>query len=439
VNRKSNSENLFLAYINSAKRRETVRLVLLFIGILMAFAIAITALGSYTGLVRGFSPAITNSTRLLMAIVAAVIFIWLLWVPLSKLYADKGAKFIETADAAFNGRVQTFLDTRETTPGHQFLPLLAQDGLSVAKRVPLFRIVPMSAILWSIVLIASLLFFTVGFFQRAPEPWRNAAQHIWMGWSTPGLVVARSIDVEPGNMELLSGENLALNAQINGFKSQTVTLHVRAAGQEWQSSEIAAEDTGFDYTLFRVVEPMEYYFSAAYTQSERYEISVVEPARLQSIEATITYPEWTKLSVETIKDVGRISAVKGSEVVMTFKTDRPLQEAYLSYGDQQLSLEQNELEYSVRFPISKDSQYQLFDRMLDRSVPISAEHAVVIQGDEPPEIRFELPGRDVTASPVEEVLVRVFARDDFSVESVELLYSINAGRRWWRRWRWSIR
>ena len=428
MNAKTTSHNRFQHYLRSATRRERVRILTVSIVVLLAVLMSITAIGVTVGLVRGFTETLTNLTRAALIVSAVIAVFYMLWKPIARLRGDSGASLVESSDAAFNGRVHTYLDTKERSPNHQFLPLLARDGLAVAKRVPLFRIVPMSAILWPIVFIASLLFVGVGFIQRAPLEWTNAAAHIWAGWKIPNLVAVRSINAQPGDEQVISGENLVLTAKVTGFSADQVTLHVRMDGDNWQTSVIDRGDDGnFDFTLFRVVKPLDYYFSAAYTQSTQHSINVVVPAKLKNISASYHYPEWTRLPSVEKQDVGRISGVKGTQVSLIFTTDKPLQDGFLSFGDQQLTLQQDGLEYSVTLPLSVDGQYQLMDRMLGRQIPISSEQAVVIQGDEVPEIRFDLPGRDVTASPIEEVTVRLVAVDDYAIESLELFYSVNAG------------
>jgi len=196
VNTESNSQNRFLHYLGRARRRENTRIFLVWIAWFILLLLAVTAIGVLTGLVRGFTPDLTNTTRLGLIFAAIFAFSFWLFKPIARLRRDRGAHLIESSDAEFDGRVQTYLDTEENAPDHKFLPLLAQDGLSVAKRVPMYRIVPMSSILWPLVFISALLFVTVGFFQRAPLEWRNAAQHIWSGWKTPGLVATRDINAE---------------------------------------------------------------------------------------------------------------------------------------------------------------------------------------------------------------------------------------------------
>jgi len=271
VKAKTTSQNRFQQYLHSATRREHVRILVVSIVAVLVVLMGITAIGVAIGLVRGFTETITK--------------------PIVRLRRDNGANLIESSDAAFNGRVRTYLDTKERSPDHQFLPLLAQDGLAVAKRVPLFRIVPMAAILWPIVIIASLLFVGVGFFQRAPLEWRNATAHVWAGWKIPDLVAVRSINAQPGDGQIISGENLVLRADVAGFSTDKVTLHVRMDADTWQTSD---------------------YFSAAYTQSEQHTIDVVVPAKLENVTASYSYPEWTRLPPVEKQDIGRISGVKGT-------------------------------------------------------------------------------------------------------------------------------
>ena len=182
----------FTRYIKQAKRRETWRLVLVCLLCIVAGLIAVTAVGSLLGIYRGFSDTFTTGVRATLFATVAFCLIFLLWRPVSRLFRDGGATLIESSDAAFDGRVQTFIDTDRNQPEHAFLPLLARDGLSVAKRVPVWRIVSSSALLWPIALVAVLLAGVTGFFQKAPENLQNAALHVWWGWKmTPWLKIGR--------------------------------------------------------------------------------------------------------------------------------------------------------------------------------------------------------------------------------------------------------
>jgi len=295
------AQKRFERYIKQANRRETWRLVLVFLVCILGGLIAVTALGSGLGIHRGFSEALTVGIRLLLLLTVILGLVFLLWRPIGKLWGDGGAALIESADAAFDGRVQTFIDTDRNQPEHGFLPLLARDGLSVAKRVPIWRIVSSSALLWPIALSAVLIAGVIGFFQKAPENMQNAALHIWWGWQDKTLVEDRRIAVLPGDIELLSGENLEFEVELTGFARESVSLNVFSGEDNSSNTLITRSPDGrFRFTMFRVSEPLRYSVDADFVESEEFTVSVLQPARLQQIDALYQYPEWTRLEPYTL-------------------------------------------------------------------------------------------------------------------------------------------
>lgn len=110
----------FAKYISRVRRRESTRFVFRFAAILLFALILITGLGAWSGLVRGFTQELTGGTRIVLLVVALLAVLLLLWKPLRSLNRDKGASLIEDSDAAFDGRVYTFLDTRSKNPEQPF-------------------------------------------------------------------------------------------------------------------------------------------------------------------------------------------------------------------------------------------------------------------------------------------------------------------------------
>ena len=366
----------FGAYLAQARRREISRHLLRFLALLCVCLVVITALGAWAGLFRGFTPGLTNAFRAALLVAAFALFVFLLWKPLKALKRDKGAALVENADASFDGRVHTFLDTKSADPQQPFLSLLARDALSVARRVPLDRIVPTAAIVWPLLLLLTMLVAVFSANHFAPHQWKNAALHVWWGWQDDSLVEPRVVAVAPGHIELLAGEDLDLEIELSGFVQDEVTLHARGAGDEsWQTTSISqSPDQRFRFTLFRVNEPLEYYINAAFTQSETYQVSVIQPAKLQGIAADYEYPEWTRLEPSSDDDVGDISGVKNTLVSLTFSLDKPLQDGALRFDDQLVALTRISdgegasssatAQYQATFVILNDTQYQLVDRML---------------------------------------------------------------------------
>ena len=57
----------------------------------------------------------------------------------------------------------------------------------------------------------------------------------------------------------------------------------------------------------------------------------------------------------------------------------------------------------------------------------SPQYTIDALDDQPPTVSIAKPGRDTTASPIEEVFVEARAEDDFGVKDLDLVYSVNGG------------
>ena len=60
-------------------------------------------------------------------------------------------------------------------------------------------------------------------------------------------------------------------------------------------------------------------------------------------------------------------------------------------------------------------------------VNASPQYTIDVLSDIGPSVHFNKPGRDTTASPVEEVFAEVQADDDFGVKQLQMFYSVNGG------------
>ena len=152
----STARERFSRYLARARRRESVRRTLGFLAVLGGTLALVTALATVAALQRGATPALTIGVRALLVVFAVALGIALLWRPLRRLRRDRGAGLLEGADGAFDGRVRTFVDTERRDAAHPFLPLLARDALSVARRVPIRRVVPTAALLMPLLVLALL-------------------------------------------------------------------------------------------------------------------------------------------------------------------------------------------------------------------------------------------------------------------------------------------
>ena len=81
-------------------------------------------------------------------------------------------------------------------------------------------------------LLIILLGAGASFVHLATPAWKNATLHVWWGWKDNTLVEPRIVDVQPGSIQLLAGEDLDTDISLLGFTEQNVTLNARAPGAD---------------------------------------------------------------------------------------------------------------------------------------------------------------------------------------------------------------
>jgi hypothetical protein len=82
---------------------------------------------------------------------------------------------------------------------------------------------------------------------------------------------------------------------------------------------------------------------------------------------------------------------------------------------------------TATFTVSENDQYYVAAKVGGERIRLTDDYFITLLDDEAPEIAFARPGRDWSASRIEEVTTRIEAEDDYRINSLELRYSINGG------------
>ncbi len=416
-------ENYLERVTNRLRWRQVFRFLLAAAGV----SVLLTVTATVVAVDRGVTPLNTLLIRGLWLLLLCGLA-WLLLVrPLRRLGKDRGGPVIESTDPVVDGRVTTYIDTARRDPDQALLPLLAEDANTTLRDLPPERVVPSATIAMPMLLLASLVGVSAFLWQGLAENWRNTAAHWWYGWLDRTLVVERAIEVAPGNVSLVAGDELEILASLAGFQQDQVTLEARVGDGQWQSLELAADEAGQFHYLHHAVESFEYRIDAGVIKSDTFRVDVQRPPSITAISARIEYPEWTRLETREITDAGSLSAVRDSRATITFTLDGEADDVHVVIDELPRPLEMVNGEYRFEHVFESDTSYRIFTRLLDREIPLSRPFDLAVQGDTAPDVRFSYPGRDISASPIEEVPVVIEASDDFAIEAVELVYSVNAG------------
>ena len=241
------------------------------------------------------------------------------------------------------------------------------------------------------------------------------------------------IAVFPGDATIARGSDQAITATLDGFGTDQVTLFVRS--NESVPFErlplIPLEDPGlFEVLLFDVQESTDYFVEAVGVESETFTLEVVDLPYVERLEHEYVFPSYTGLEPRLVEEGGDIAVLSGTEVrLRAFPT-------LSTSGGQMVLDEENETDLVVepdgsltgRFVVEKDGFYRIdLESSEGEMVTASPQFTIDVLTDQPPSVMFLNPGRDTTASAIEELFIEARADDDFGLRSLDLVYSVNGG------------
>jgi hypothetical protein len=422
-------------YLAHARRRLRWILSARGAAVLMAALLAVTVIAAWMLPRYGFTPQAALAGRVALAAAATGAIIWwaLRWRAQEK---NRAAAALEAALPSQQGRIVTYLQESAREPGKAsvLLDLLAADALALAQREPLSKAIHPRTYAWPVVgAVASLAALAVLLLSNLPLG--DGARQLWFGQLPPAARVAAAaggIAVRPGDATVRRNHDLDVSALVAG-SGDDVRLHVRfGALGDWESAPMQRNaDGSYSFTIYAVRDAASYYVTAGRLKSVEYRINVVDLPSIERFKVRYDYPTWTGLDDHEEEGGGDLRAVAGTRVTLELTTSAPLEAPLLVIDGNGQELKQRGAVSSGSFAIEKEGHYRIATRFLGEIVPLTPDYAIELVEDQKPEIRIVRPGRDYRATAIEEVPVRVQARDDFRLDALELHYSVNGGE--WKR------
>ena len=343
-----------------------------------------------------------------------------------RIGARRAARQVERRIPAFDGRLITWLDASRRQRRPALLPHLAGHALEIAETHPPGRAAPTWLLLPPLAVLAASVLTLYLTYDNAPASWRLPAERLWTG---DLLADTRpKIIVEPGDAVVPRGADVLLRARAHGFAADLLAVNASFAGSgSWERATMlpASQDGTHEFVLVAVNEAVEYYVSAGGTgdgrlNSDRFRIEVADLPVVESVELALDYPEWTGLE-STTQDHGDVAGVEGTRVGARIGANLPLGDAHLVVNDRELDLDDGVGMFTLEVP----GTWHVAVRHRGEVVRISDEYLIDLLHDRPPEVEFTFPGRDRSATAIEEVALRFSAKDDFGIESLTVRYAVN--------------
>ena len=393
-----------------------------------AVALVVSVIGAYLAVRAGFANEVVITARIVLVVLLAAVIAWLVILPIRRIQYDVAPE-IEARTPAFGGRVETYLGTglREGKKPNPLKDLLAEDTLELARQFPVQRQIKRRELAIpggiAAVCLGVLLWLAIA----GPGLLNYGVRHLWAGWAFPGLLPPQSILVTPGDELVRRGGSLRVRAEMEGFDPTRASVHARIGDSDWQEVDMARLDDGFEFAFFSLREPLTYFVSAAGIRSPAYDVEVVDLPNVRNLRLTYHYPEWTHRPPETVEPGGDIRAIAGTEIQLEVITDIPLRAGELVLNGDAQSLAIDGYSGRAGFEITGDGQYFIAARVGGEQVRLTDDYFIKRLENRKPAVILARPGRDWSASNIEEVTARVDAKDDYALESVEMRYSVNGG------------
>jgi hypothetical protein len=234
------------------------------------------------------------------------------------------------------------------------------------------------------------------------------------------------VTVEPGDTSIERGTDLLVLARFSG--PLPADVHVSCTSQSAPrriALQRSLNDPLFGGRVTAVATDMTYHVEFDGERSADYRVTVFDHPSVNQIDAELVYPSYTGLETRRIEDTRHISAVEGTDVTLIGKLNKPVARAWLSDGsgselDFSLSAD-DPLQCRVTLNLQTTQRYTM--HLLDsdgRPNKFAPDLTLTAIPDRPPEVVLKSPGRDLHASPLEEVWLAAEAWDDFGILSYGL-------------------
>lgn len=371
-------------------------------------------------------------------LLGAVLLRWLV-LPLSRRHSDgEIALYIETHEPTLQAAVLSAVeyDAAEAGGSPGLVRRLLQEAVERTRAVEEGRRIERRRLRWLPGAVAGAVGAMVLLALFGPPSARTVMQVLFMPWSSAEAAQPYAVLVEPGNTVVPRGGDARITARLRGFESDQVVLHLRRLDSlgpsAWEATAMGEGMVPGTWLaeLFGLEVNAEYYVEASGVKSPAYRLEVRDLPYTRSIDLEYRYPAYTGLPAQRVPDGGDIAVLRGTRVIVLVTPTMPA-------GGGQLVVEGAEPVPLVPadsgrlrgvFTVQGNGFYHIQLMGSDSAmVRASLDYAIESLGDQPPLVQITRPGRDTRVTSLEEVFIEARGEDDFGVQKMELVYSVNGG------------
>lgn len=236
------------------------------------------------------------------------------------------------------------------------------------------------------------------------------------------IVYKERLEISPGNARV--GKNSQFTIQILNPETRLTHRLFYRRDKAWRELGL----TDFRYTFQALDSSIEYYVEHDRARSPVFRVEVLDEPYVKNWWLEYRYPAYTGLKpLADSLSYGNISAYAGTSVQLAISSNVPLRSAVMNFADgRKLGLSAlDSRNFLGQFTISKEETWylEMEDLLGRKSKP--EEKKISLQPDNPPQIRIEYPGQDVSLNQDLLLPLIISADDDFGLQNCNLRFTVN--------------
>jgi hypothetical protein len=386
-----------------------------------------------------FSPMAVTALRVLAwGVVILLTFLFLVRPLVRRVSDQQVALYLEEQEPSLEAAILGALTADEGEgnrgrgPSAALLDRLVERAVERARAVDYGRRIDRGGLYKGSGALAAIAVAIVLFLLLAPKGVRYGMTALVLPTTEAAEVNPYSIAVWPGDATVARGSDQLVTAELAGFDSEEVSLFSRVAADEpYRRISMFPADSGrHELLLLNLLDVTEYFVEADGVRSPTFTIEVEDLPYVQVMTHRYVFPAYTGLEPRDVSPAGDIAGLAGTRVEVSVQPTIPTSGGLILVDDS-VAFEltptgEGNLEGEI--PVRREGVYRIrLGASGGQLVDASPEYTIDVLEDLAPTVVITDPGRDSQASAIEEVFIEAKADDDFGIQELYLVYSINGG------------
>lgn len=241
-----------------------------------------------------------------------------------------------------------------------------------------------------------------------------------------------SFEVTPGNVQVTRGDDVMITIKVRGLKPKDVYLASKTEEQtDFEKKKLSADSNGvYTFPVKSIRSTTKYFAASENVSSEVYNIEVIDPPIIKTLDVKVIPPGYSKLPQTVQKDNGNVTGLPGTTVNIMLTSTKDLRDARLIFKDStETKMKINGREAEGKFLIRKDNSYKIIITDNSRNENLSPiTYTIKSLYDAYPSIDLIEPGKNTSLANDSRLTLLSKISDDYGFTKLVLNYRLSSSK-----------